>query len=67
MFGDAVGHLLHFAADRIVCVRGRAAHHVALDVAAGGQRREHRVVDAADRLPQVFFHHAVQLQAPAAR
>ena len=37
------------------CSGRGAAHDVALDVAAGGQRGELNLVDAVDRLPQVVF------------
>ena len=49
-------------AHRIVLDGRRAAHDVTLDVAAGGQRRELDLVDAADRLLQVILQNAVQLQ-----
>ena len=62
MGGQAIGQILQLAADRIVLVGGRAAHHVALDVAAGRQRGELHLVDAADRLLQVVLQNAVQLQ-----
>ena len=47
-------------------MRRRAAHDVALDVAAGGQRGKLNFVDAVNRLPQIVLQHAVQLQALAA-
>ena len=62
MAARPIGQILQLAADRVVFVGGRAAHHVALDVAAGGQRGELDLVDAADRLLQVVFQNAVQLQ-----
>ena len=41
--------------------RRRAAHHVALHVAAGAERRDQRVVQGADGSFQVALHHAVKL------
>ena len=42
--------------------RGRAAKHVPLDIAAGGQRREKRPVDRLDRAWQVVFEDAMKLK-----
>ena len=63
MRGQPIGQRLHLVVHRIVSMRRRAAHDVALDVAAGGQRRKLHLVDAADRFFQVALQHAVQLQA----
>ncbi len=41
--------------------RRRAAHHVALHVAAGAERRDQRVVQGADGGFQVALHYAVKL------
>ena len=40
----------------------RIAHHVAVHVAAGGQRVEQRLVDVVDRLAKVPLQHAVELE-----
>ena len=41
--------------------RGRAAHHVALHVAAGAEGRDQRIVQAADRALEIALQHAVEL------
>ena len=51
--GDVVG----------VAQRSGAAHHVPLHVAAGGDGREQRVVDAGDGGLEVTLEHAVELEA----
>ena len=60
VLGDAAGHLEHLIAQP-AGERRRAAHHVALHVAAGAERRDERVVQLADRSLQVALHHAVKL------
>ncbi len=66
MRGEPIGQGLHLVVDGILMMRRGAAHHVAVHVAAGGQRGELHFVDAVDRLLQVALQHAVQLQALAA-
>ena len=65
----ARSELGHHPRDRVVDVvvkpireRLRAAHDVALDVATSAQRRQQRLVDAADRLFDVALEDPVQLE-----
>ena len=58
-----IRQLLHFGMHRIVIVRCRAAHYVALHIAAGRQGRELDFIDPPNRFMQVTFQHAVQLQS----
>ena len=58
MRGNVLGQLLQLLANRIVQRRG-AAHHVALDVAAGSQRRKLNLVNAVNRIPEIPLNHAV--------
>ena len=63
MYGQSIGQRLHLGVDGILMMRGRAAHDIALDVAAGGQRRQLHLVDASDGFLEVTLQDAVQLQA----
>ena len=57
---------VHVVADR-VGDRGRAAEHVALDVAARRQSREQGFVDLPDRRLQVLLQDAMELKLLAGR
>ena len=61
MPGELVHHRLHLVADRIPVDRRRAAHDVALDVAAGGERGHLDVVDPLHEGPEIPLHDAVVL------
>ena len=60
--GKLVGQALQLCVNRIAVMRRRAAHHVAAHVAAGRERAELNLVDAADALLEMLFGDAVKLQ-----
>ena len=61
MDGELVELGLHLVADSITVDRRRAAHDVALDVAAGGERRHLVGVDLLHEGLQISLHHAMVL------
>ena len=61
MNGELVELGLHLVADGIAVDRRRAAHDIALDVAAGGERGHLVGVDLLHELLQIPLHHAVVL------
>ena len=63
---ERLGHRAHHGMVR-VAQRRRAAHHVALDVAAGGDGGEQRLIDAGDGGLELALDHAVELEALAGR
>ena len=66
--GEQVGNLIGEAAGGRVGAglkRGRRCHHVAVDVAAGGQGGTHRPHDRADHLLEVALAHAMHLEGLA--
>ena len=66
--GEQVGNLIGEAAGGRVgpgLKRGRRCHHVAVDVAAGGQGGTHRPHDRADHLLEVALAHAMHLEGLA--
>ena len=62
MLGQSVGHLLHRVVDRIAPQRCRTAHHVAVHVTAGAERRGLDFVDPLDHFAKIRFENPVQLQ-----
>lgn len=67
MLGNAISEDLVVAADRVAVDRNRAAHDVAVDVAARGQRGQLDEIDFANRLAEVSLQDAVKLKALPSR
>src|SRR5262249_31524963 len=61
MGSPKMGVMLEFISERILNWR-RAAKHVALDVAAGGKRRQESLVDPPDGFGEVLFQDPVKLE-----
>lgn len=64
---DLIGQRLHFTVNGLAVERSWAAHHVAIHIAAGGQRGEFDPIDFADRLAEVSFQDAVKLETLPSR
>ena len=62
--GDVVGQLTSSRVGPFL-ERSRRCHHVAVDIAAGGQGGAHTAHDRADHLAQVLLAHAMQLEGLA--
>jgi len=58
---DLIGQGLRLPID-VLLVRRRAAHHVAVHVAAGPERTELDFVDPGDGSFKIVLHHAVKLE-----
>ena len=62
MLCNRVGHRLHLVVHRIVFNRGGTAHHISLDITAGGERRQQGLVDFFHGRFEFMFDHPMELK-----